>query len=222
MKNLLKSKIITATFLLVSALSSAHASVITDTVLTDAGVTLNIGETPAFGTTFPILVGASNVPIGNTLFDVSFVDGSCEELFNGCDSNDDFTFNSATEATQAAQVLLDLVLINVDEFTFASSPGFVAGFDLFETSPQIFIPFAPQDNGFITPIASQNVFGNFRDFITQQSFLAATDTTSFGARNFAIFSEVGEIAPTEVPSPATIMIFALGLLALGLRRKFNK
>ena len=42
-----------------------------------------------------ILTGATGVNLNGTLYDVEFVDGTCEALFNGCDSFEDFTFGVA-------------------------------------------------------------------------------------------------------------------------------
>ena len=39
------------------------------------------------------LVGATNVDVGGTFYDVTFVEGSCNTLFNGCDPSE-FTFTT--------------------------------------------------------------------------------------------------------------------------------
>ena len=41
------------------------------------------------------LTEASNVVVNGSLFTVLFVDGSCTNLFNGCDSASDFVFQTA-------------------------------------------------------------------------------------------------------------------------------
>ena len=42
---------------------------------------------------FGILTGATEVDVGGTLYDVTFADGSCNSLFNGCVSSA-FTFTT--------------------------------------------------------------------------------------------------------------------------------
>lgn len=71
-----------------------------------------------------ILVGASGVDVGGTLYDVEFVDGTCVGLFSGCDSVDDFAFTTSSDALAASQALLDEVFID-------GGPG------LFDTHPEL-------------------------------------------------------------------------------------
>ena len=42
------------------------------------------------------LLGARNVAIGASEFNVTFVDGDCPTLFSGCDSNSDFDFAASS------------------------------------------------------------------------------------------------------------------------------
>jgi hypothetical protein len=56
------------------------------------------------------LMGASNVLVDGSLYDVQFVDGSCIDVFNGCDDVSDFTFQSQAVASLASQALVDQVL----------------------------------------------------------------------------------------------------------------
>ena len=59
------------------------------------------------------LMGASNVVIDGALYDVQFLEGTCIELYNGCDDNSDFapmqTFAFVEQALAAlgAQVFVD-------------------------------------------------------------------------------------------------------------------
>lgn len=47
--------------------------------------------------------GATGIEVGGALYDVSFVDGTCASIFNGCDEASDFQFDEqgALEASQA-------------------------------------------------------------------------------------------------------------------------
>ena len=51
-----------------------------------------------------LLVGATNINVGGTLFDVDFVDGTCVALFTGCDNAvADFDFTNSATATTAGR-----------------------------------------------------------------------------------------------------------------------
>ena len=56
------------------------------------------------------LIGANAVMILGELYDVEFLDGSCVEVFSGCDELTDITF-LRDEAVTAAQALLDQVFV---------------------------------------------------------------------------------------------------------------
>ena len=73
------------------------------------------------------LVGASGVSVGGALYDVEFVDGTCIDLFDGCDSPADSDFTTAGEITQALHALLSQVFIDGELGDFDSSPQLTAG-----------------------------------------------------------------------------------------------
>ncbi|HIF96428.1 MAG TPA: hypothetical protein EYQ54_05270, partial [Myxococcales bacterium] len=53
------------------------------------------------------LMGASNVLVDGNLYDVQFLDGTCIDLYSGCNDPLDFTFNTEASASLAMQALLD-------------------------------------------------------------------------------------------------------------------
>ena len=69
------------------------------------------------------LMGASGVDVGGTLYNVEFLDGTCIDLYSGCDENTDFTIDSEASALLASQALLDQVFLDVSEGSFDSLPG---------------------------------------------------------------------------------------------------
>jgi hypothetical protein len=73
------------------------------------------------------LVGATEVNVNGTAYDVTFVDGTCTEVFDGCDTAAKFTFQSQTEADQASQALLDTVFLDGATGNFDSDPTLTAG-----------------------------------------------------------------------------------------------
>ena len=67
------------------------------------------------------LMGASNVLVDGSLYDVQFLDGTCIDVYNGCDQwqgeDSDFTFQTVESASLASQALLDQVFLDgVDLF----------------------------------------------------------------------------------------------------------
>ncbi len=102
-KQLLASSLLSVAVLFILAASSASAA------------TLNVvgGE----------LLGASGVIVDGSSFNVEFLDGTCIDIYNGCDDVSDFTFQTAAAALLASQALLDLV--------------FLDGADLFDSAPEL-------------------------------------------------------------------------------------
>ena len=58
-----------------------------------------------------ILTGATGVLVGGASYDVEFLDGTCAEVFAGCDDLSDFIFQTEADATAASQALLDMVFV---------------------------------------------------------------------------------------------------------------
>ena len=84
---------------------SAHAA----TVLTNSG---------------GLITGATGVDVGGTSYDVAFLEGSCNSLFDGCT---DFTFTTGAGATAASDALFDLVLTQTFPGILIPSSGVPAG-----------------------------------------------------------------------------------------------
>ena len=190
------------------------------------------------------LLGASGVNINNTRYDVEFRDGTCVELFSGCDQNTDFTFQSEGDANTAAQALLDFVFIDGPEGNFDSVPNLTNGIQSFDDA-FVLIPYLLSevtDNVFAETAENRGEDG-FPDIVGEATINSLiTDTTSdiddftnggpvnnrdsFGDRFvFALFSETPRIEddPTRVPEPSTLMLMSLAMLGfVGMRRKQNK
>ncbi|HIF07614.1 MAG TPA: DUF1566 domain-containing protein, partial [Gemmatimonadetes bacterium] len=73
------------------------------------------------------LLGAFGVDVGGTLYDVEFVDGTCTDLFAGCDEAADFTFTTSSAARAAGQALLDQVFVNSGLGLFDDDPTLTNG-----------------------------------------------------------------------------------------------
>ena len=71
-------------------------------------------------------MGASDVLVGGNLYDVQFLDGTCADLYSGCDAVSDFTFQTQASATLASQALLDQVFLDATGL-FDSQPELTRG-----------------------------------------------------------------------------------------------
>src|SRR5687767_5962067 len=73
------------------------------------------------------LIGALNVEVNATLYNVEFVEGSCTGLFSGCDEPSDFTFDTALDAFRAGLALFGQVFVNGPQGNFDTEPALVSG-----------------------------------------------------------------------------------------------
>jgi hypothetical protein len=79
------------------------------------------------------LMGASGVLVDGSLYDVQFLDGTCIDLYNGCDEASDFTFQTEASAVLASQALLDQVFLDGVDGLFDTSPQLTNGCNILES-----------------------------------------------------------------------------------------
>jgi hypothetical protein len=124
------------------------------------------------------LIGASGVDVGGKLYDVSFGDGSCVFLFNGCDEDSDFPFPSLADGLLAAQALADQVF-NSDSIlgSFDSDPGLTRGCHGLLVSDYciIYIPHALAQGGAPAPPPGFISVTGFRNFNPMGAFPNGVD-----------------------------------------------
>lgn len=73
------------------------------------------------------LIGATGIRIDGNLYDVEFGDGSCIELFDGCDRVSNFAFARAAAAERASWALLEQVFLDGPSAEFDSDSGLARG-----------------------------------------------------------------------------------------------
>ena len=178
------------------------------------GAILNISN----GTLF----GASDVDVNGVLYDVAFREGTCAELFNGCDQNSDFTFSNPTNngalINAAMLALLEQVFIETPSYAFDSNPALTNGcFDPLLCS--VFTPLFLSGGGNSLGLTSSNNTSNIAnaqvgslDHIGAGSGLVTFDTTA-ADRDLSVYAVWTQT--TVVPVPASLVLFLSGFAALG-------
>ena len=172
------------------------------------------------------LMGASNVLVDGLYYDVEFVDGTCSDLFSGCDDLSDFTFNTSTSALAAANALLDQVLIDAtavhlfDSFPQAtngieySSWGHVLVAFGFESSP-------PGQNSLLGYSATNNELEELDEVFLAQLGYTGMQYQDTGTMSFA--AEWAYSRWSVVPEPSTVLLVGFGLAGLaGQGRRRNR
>lgn len=160
------------------------------------------------------LVGASGVSISGSLYDVSFVEGSCISVFAGCDEATDFNFATANEANAAAsalqfQVFDDGGIFDTNpELTFGCEDLFVCGF---------VIPYELYSLGLVRQFGFRNFVGALMDDNRSGLINPEIDLTFESRVTFARFQLVApEPSTPAVPEPSTWAAMLVGFAAIGV------
>ncbi|MBG6174965.1 hypothetical protein IWQ55_002790 [Labrenzia sp. EL_208] len=167
------------------------------------------------------LLGARNVDVNGTFYDVEFVDGTCVALFNGCTSASDFDFSTRTLAIAAATSLMNTVFLDGPLGDFDSDPALTAGIEPstldfgFIGVPYEFLPGSVSAG----TISFWNESGDTDNLSTTSRIKLTTDTSKFDELVFARFTP-SQI--TAVPLPASGLLLFAGLAGLGLGQARRK
>jgi len=167
-----------------------------------SAVTLNVSGGQLFG--------ASGVIVDGIAYDVQFLEGTCIDLYDGCE---DFTFQTAAAAEAASQALIDQVFLDGPQGAFDTNPGLTNGIDSGAGSGSIYTPY----------VAGQftvAVIFAFNDDITTNAgppppgdFAASHQRPLQAIDSYAVWSE------TAVPEPSTGLLMCLGLVAFAGQRR---
>ncbi len=162
-----------------------------------------------------VLHGANDITVGNALYDVSFKDGTCVDLFNGCDEQSDFFFTNQADALAASTALLDQVFIDIPAGLFDTDPTLANGCDFFGFCTfQTPIGLDTQNqNTFGSVGASNNRLETLDSLLLTGGSSIIGDLTNSNSSTFALWSP-----STPVTAPATLYLLFTGLIALGVRR----
>jgi hypothetical protein len=176
------------------------------------------------------LIGARNVNVNGTLYDVTFTDDSCVNLFDGCNQTSDFSpFTTEASALAAAgallsQVLLDTGLGDGSPDDFDTRPDLTHGCE--EMACSLLVPFAAGLNslGDITVSfarAANNAADN--DFVDHLTRILINGDVSLKLASETINAWASFRPAAPVPLPPAALLFGTGLSALfgfaGIRRR---
>lgn len=162
------------------------------------------------------LKGATGVDVNGTLYDVSFVEGSCVALFSGCDSSSDFDFATELEAEFAAVALLSQVFVDTASGAFDAVPALTAGCELPSDYCYARVPYALLPNGTGYARIAYNNSGAAADFTGLVNF---GPTHSTLPENYTVYADFTLSAAPGVPEPATwaMMIIGFGFVGSVIR-----
>ncbi|MEM6678744.1 MAG: hypothetical protein AAF675_12815 [Pseudomonadota bacterium] len=184
---------------------------------------------PAKGATLVVegraLVGATGVQVDDMLYDVTFADGTCIALFDGCNQVADLTFRTESAALLAANALLDQVLLG----NFDVRPSLARGCND-SGACRIAVPYGLSSRSVIfssIPTALVAQANNLDD----GTFTSGIDSVSVGSVDrdedlgedffeaFAVFTEAAEVTVVPLPPAGWLLLGGLAALgALGRRR----
>jgi len=152
------------------------------------------------------LLGASDVIVAGDLYNVEFLDGTCIDLYSGCDDVSDFTFQTEAAALLASQALMDQVFVD-GAFSFDTSPSLTFG-----CPAALCLAFTPYSVGFVA--GARNAALELADGVFTTTPAPIFDTSTDGGIASVVYA-----VWTVVPEPGTAVLMGLGLLGLSVRNR---
>lgn len=178
------------------------------------------------------LIGATDVMVNGTAYDVQFKDGKCSDLYGGCDADSDFIFNTQVTARDASLALMDQVFnafptYDLDpSLTNGCPPNFYSNY-FGQTMGTCFImtPFKvmPMLSSAELQVATFLALNDMRDFydavpaLNNNYIMTQFADTNSGSQNpihiYAVWAAADQ-ADNSVPEPASLALIGLGFSLL--------
>ncbi len=169
------------------------------------------------------LAGAQRVVVPDVgMYDVVFVDGTCSELFAGCDDLSDFTFTTEAEARAVVRALFDQVLVDSELGQFDSDTRLTAGCES-STLCSVIFPFQfindfgeyglpDSDQLFVGGASNRSSLARFPDNYFQIPLAPVVPTRN--SRVYAVFTPRSVSIPSTSPAIVTLTILGVAMIAL--------
>lgn len=198
-------KIIQIVFAIVitTFVSVSHATVIFITEKDDNGDVIS-------------LLGADNVNVNGSFYNVRFKDGTCVALFNGCDDAGDFVFNTQTDAVAASAALLEKVFVDGVDGEFDNVPNLTNGcVDL--RACGVYTPWGFVGSSDLIELATSfNRDDEIDDRVFSTLRVALVDLDQDTDYTYAVWEAV------EVSSPNVAIIMLMGIAGLLVSQRRRK
>lgn len=172
------------------------------------------------------LMGASNINVNGSYFDVEFLDGTCAEVFGECiyGSNDNFTFKTGADAEFASQALMDQVFLDTAEGYFDTTPGLTNGIHDPFYRGLILTPWVVQSNDTIGVKVFRNYDNttySFDDDIYLYYYGVNLDTYEIYPHNSETVDQRvwAKWSVSAVSEPPSFLLFAISLAMLSFYRR---
>lgn len=153
-----------------------------------------------------VLIGASGVNVNGKSYDVFFLDDLCANLFSGCNSSSNFTFQDSQSATNASAALINEVFVNSNLGRF-DTQDMTRGCSTFPfTDCQIITPYAVHSDVLSYAVAQNapNCFGLCDLTYIHYDEIGLVDSSvlsRYTASTFALWTPVVATASNDVPEP---------------------
>ena len=175
------------------------------------------------------LTGVSGISVDGNVYNVTFVEGTCVDLFNGCDEKTDFFFQDTATAFAAFEGLMNQALIDGPLGQFDSNPQLTYGCDndpFFSRFCTIYAPILADEVG-LNGLVFAELSNNIADNLDSTTGLLLSAPLSINAdtslNDWAVFGVWSGANVSTVPVPAAIWLFGSGLIGLvGMRKKSSK
>jgi hypothetical protein len=162
------------------------------------------------------LLGATGVNVGGTVYDVQIVEGTCVDLYDGCDDLSDFTFTTFAGAELAAQAIFEQVYKDGGAGNFDTVPNLTGGCSGAFCGTAF--PYGPPNATKVGVASAVNQVDEAGDFFgsgtTDRTFDSSADPFHT-LTTWAVWTPTS--SPQDVPIsawPAAIMMLALSFRSL--------